>query len=168
MKTIAIYPGSFNPMHVGHINILEKAERIFGKGNVITAIGINPDKATPKIVFSETGCIPTKDDYSFEQDKKAKIISQKINRTVITYSKFLHELIEDYEKEGYNVVIIRGLRNGVDLDYEVNQMRFINDFKKDVNVIYITCDQEFEHISSSAIRKIEQFGGPDMIKKYIL
>lgn len=154
MKTIAIYPGSFNPIHIGHINILEKAERIFGKGNVITAIGINPDKVTTNDLF--------------EQDKKAKVISQKINRTVITYSKFLHELIEDYEKEGYNVVIIRGLRNGVDLDYEVNQMRFINDFKKDVNVVYITCDQEFEHISSSAIRKIEQFGGPDMIKKYTL
>ena len=157
MKTIALFCGSFNPIHIGHINILEKAERIFGRGNVVTAIGINPDK------------VNTNDkSYLFEQDNKAKTISQKINRNVITYSKFLHELVEDYEKENYNVVIIRGLRNGVDLDYEVNQMRFINDFKKDINVVYITCDQEFEHISSSAIRKIEQFGGPNMIKKYTL
>lgn len=44
MRTIAIYPGSFNKMHIGHLNIIEKAERIFGKGNVIVAIGINPDK----------------------------------------------------------------------------------------------------------------------------
>lgn len=163
MKTIAIYPGSFNPIHIGHINILEKAERIFGRGNVVTAIGINPDK-----VNADGTTKWQHEVYLVEQTHKTKVISQKINRTVITYSKFLHELIEDYEKDGYNVVIIRGLRNGVDLDYEVNQMRFINDFKKDINVVYITCDQEFEHISSSAIRKIEQFGGPDMIKKYIL
>ena len=38
-------------------------------------------------------------------------------------------------------------------------MRFINDFKKNVNVVYVTCDKEFEHISSSAIRKISDFGG---------
>ena len=151
MKTIAIYPGSFNPMHIGHINILEKAERIFGRGNVLIAVGVNPDKlSTPK------------------SDEDLHLLEQRINRKIITYSKFLHELIDDYEKEGYKVVIIRGLRNGVDLDYEVNQYRFVDDFKKDVNVIYLTCDREYEHISSSAIRKIEQFGGKEMTKQYLV
>ena len=151
MKTIAIYPGSFNKMHIGHINILEKAERIFGRGNVLIAVGVNPDKlSTPK------------------SDEDLHLLEQRINRKIITYNKFLHELIEDYEKEGYKVVIIRGLRNGVDLDYEVNQYRFVDDFKKDVNVIYLTCDREYEHISSSAIRKIEQFGGPEMTKQYLV
>ena len=151
MKTIAIYPGSFDKMHIGHINILEKAERIFGKGNVLIAVGVNPDKLkTPK------------------SDEELHLLEQRINRTIITYNKFLHELIQDYEDDGYKVVIIRGLRNGVDLDYEVNQYRFVNDFKKDVNVIYITCDREYEHISSSSLRKIEQFGGIDMIKQYLV
>jgi pantetheine-phosphate adenylyltransferase len=151
MKTIAIYPGSFNPMHIGHINILEKAERIFGRGNVLIAVGVNPDKlSTPK------------------SDEDLHLLEQRINRKIITYNKFLHELIQDYEDDGYKVVIIRGLRNGVDLDYEVNQYRFVDDFKKDVNVIYLTCDREYEHISSSAIRKIEQFGGPEMTKQYLV
>ena len=157
MKNIIIYAGSFNPMTIGHLNIIEKAERVFGKGNVIVAIGINPDKV-----------VNIDKEYLDEKSKLAQTISEKIGRTVITYSKFLHQVVEDYEAQGYNVVILRGLRNGVDLDYEVNQVRFIHDFKKDVNVVYITCDKEFEHISSSAIRKIEQFGGSELAKQYLV
>ena len=47
MKTIAVIPGSFNPFTIGHLNIVEKAEAIFGKGNVIIAFGTNPDKVDP-------------------------------------------------------------------------------------------------------------------------
>lgn len=140
MKTLAIYPGSFNPFHKGHLNILEKSESIFGKGNVLIAIGVNPDKSN-----------------SGNDLDRALEIANKTGRSVEVYTTFLHELIEKKESEGYHVVIVRGLRNGADLDYEVNQMRFINDFKKDVNVVYITCDKEYEHISSSAIRNLQKF-----------
>ncbi len=164
MKTIALYPGSFNPFHIGHLNIVKKAERVFGKGNVIVAMGINPEKV------DEDG----KEEYIEHMEYEARKLSEKIGSEVITYSKFLHQLVEQYEKvsalkgDPCTVVVIRGLRNGDDLDYEVNQMRFISDFKKDINVFYITCDKEFEHISSSAIRKIEQFGGSDMVKQYLV
>lgn len=141
MKTLAIYPGSFNPFHIGHLNIVEKAERVFGKGNVIVAIGINPEKSV---------------DISSEEEK-AKLISSKIGRKVIVFDTFLHELIESKEKEGYNVVIIRGLRNGADLSYEDNQLKFILDFKKDTNMVFFLCDKGYEHISSSAIRNLEKF-----------
>lgn len=156
MKNIVLYCGTFSPLHIGHINIIEKAEKVFGKGNVIVAIGINPDKV-----------VNIDKEYLDEKSKLAQTISEKIGRTVITYSKFLHQVVEDYEAQEYNVVILRGLRNGVDLDYEVNQVRFIHDFKKDVNVVYMTCDKEFEHISSSAIRKIQQFG-EELAKQYLV
>ena len=48
MKTIAVFAGSFNPFHKGHLNIVQKAEDIFGKGNVIIAFGVNPDKIDPE------------------------------------------------------------------------------------------------------------------------
>lgn len=138
MKTIAIYPGSFNPFHIGHLNIVEKAERIFGKGNVIIAIGINPEKASSDL------------SRSYE-------ISTKTGRPVEIYKSFLHEFIEAKESEGYNVVLVRGLRNGDDLAYEDNQLKFIKDFKKDINVVFFRCDEEYSHISSSAIRNLQSF-----------
>jgi phosphopantetheine adenylyltransferase len=46
-------------------------------------------------------------------------------------------------------------------------MRFVNDFKKDVNVVYITCDRDFEHISSSAIRKLQSFS-PGSGDRYLI
>lgn len=147
MKTLAIYAGSFNPFHIGHLNVVEKAERIFGEGNVLIAIGVNPEKV------NNYG--------SGRWDRnpllRAREISDKIKRTVEVYGTFLHELIEKKESEGYKVVLVRGLRNGDDLAYEDNQLKFINDFKKDIDVVFFRCDEEFQHISSSAIRNLQSF-----------
>lgn len=158
MKTIVLYPGSFSPFHIGHLNIVRKAEKIFGEGSVVVAIGINPDKVD----------YDRRDKYIDSKEIESIRLSRSIGNEVIVYDTFLHKLVEKYELMGNKVVVIRGLRNGTDLDYEVNQLRFVTDFKKDVNVIYITCDQEFEHISSSAINKIKDFGGYDSIKNYIV
>ena len=141
MKNLIIYAGSFRPFHIGHLNIVEKGEKIFGE--VLIAIGINPAKVTPE----EVGDI----------HEKALELERKINRKVVVYTTFLHEFIEEKEEEGYNVTLIRGLRNGDDLAYENNQLRFISDFKKNIKVVFIMCDKEYEHISSTSIRQLESF-----------
>lgn len=158
MKTIAVFCGSFSPFHVGHLNIVEKAEAIFGKGNVIIAFGINPDKIDPE----------KRVDYLQDVAHKCLQLEKRIGRQVEVYKGFLHDFVTELENEGNNVVIVRGLRNGDDLDYEVNQLRFINDFKKGVKTTFIVCDKEYEHISSSAIRKLKEFGGDEMTKQYLV
>jgi pantetheine-phosphate adenylyltransferase len=150
MKTLAIYAGSFNPFHIGHLNIVEKAERIFGEGNVLIAVGVNPEKVNNGDSLS-----------------RSLKISDKTKRPVEVYTTFLHELIEKKESEGYKVVLIRGLRNGDDLAYEDNQLKFINDFKKDIDVVFFRCDEEFQHISSSAIRNLQSFR-PGSGDKYLI
>lgn len=152
MKTLAIYAGSFNPFHIGHLNIVEKAERIFGPGSVLIAIGVNPEK-----------CLGISDDHTL----RANEIEKTTGRNVEVYSIFLHELIEKKELEGHKVVLIRGLRNGDDLNYEDVQLKFINDFKKDIDVVFIKCDSEFNHISSSSIRSLQSFR-PGSGDKYLI
>ena len=140
---LGIYAGSFNKFHIGHKNIFDKAENILGENNVIIAIGINPSK----------------DQTILEAKENADNIEEKLNKKVIVYKCFLHELILQYS-ESYDVVLIRGLRSGYDLDHEENQLRYIKEFlPKDfnLNVMFLMCDEEYKHISSSAIRQLEKF-----------
>jgi len=129
---IAVYPGSFNPFHKGHYNILQKAEQIFDK--VIIARGVNPGK----------------DKATYELPDVLKY------RQITTYDG----LLTDFTGElGYDVTIIRGLRNGSDLQYELNQYRYMQELSdKNINVVAIFCDMEFEHISSTGIRQLEKYG----------
>lgn len=132
---VGLYAGSFNPFHVGHLNIVEKAERIFDK--VIVAVGVNPDKA------------PARDAaYDLRQ-----ILPY---HELIQFSCLLPHLAKKMEDRA-DVTIVKGLRNGYDLNYEINQLRFMQDFEKNTQVVYIPCDREYEHVSSSAIRGIDMF-----------
>lgn len=137
---IALYPGSFNPFSQGHLNILQKAERIFDK--VIIGYGINSEK----------------------NQNQENILPEALKyKQVIEYDGLLTDLVKSLN---YPVTIIRGLRNGSDLQYELNQYRFLQELSNnDIDVIFIFCDSEFEHISSSAIRQLSKYGKQD---KYLV
>lgn len=131
---IGVYAGSFNPFHKGHLNILEKAERIFDK--VIIARGINLEKK------NEIYGMPEILEY----------------RQIENYGGLLTDFIDSL---GYDVTLIRGLRNATDLQYEMVQIQYMKDFKPDLKVVSLFCDKEFEHISSSAIRMLKNYNKGD-------
>lgn len=141
MANNAIYPGSFNPFHIGHLNILQKAEAIFDR--VIVAYGQDPSK-----------------DYS------KRVIPKLLNdKEVIFFRSSLVELIRTRD----NPVLIRGIRNSADLDYETKQFYWLRQIKPDIKVVFIPSDPEFSHISSSDIRKCGPFWDLDRLaKKYIV
>ena len=158
MKKIAIYPGSFRPFHIGHLNILEKAEAIFGKENVIVAVGINPEKIESKTLEIIKDYNIASKELVFKNLKETAINRLKAqipSKNIEGYFGFLTKYIEQKEQEGYEVVVIRGLRNGYDLDYEYNQTRYMWDQKPDLKIVYIPCDPLYAHISSSAYRALE-------------
>ena len=152
-KLFVVYPGSFNPFHIGHLNIVEEAEYMFGKGNVTIAFGLSPKKL--KQMAEKLGV--TVQDLVTQVHQRAKTLSEKIGRECIVYDTFLHELIQKKEDEGYKVILVRGLRNGDDLNFEENQLKYIRQFKKDIHVVFIRCDEKYDHVSSSGIRELEDF-----------
>jgi len=127
---IGLFPGSFNPFHKGHYNVLQKAEQIFDK--VIIAFGKNPDK----------------------KNKNFNVPSTIKNRQVEYFDELLTDLINSLNQD---LVIIRGLRNTKDFLYEQKQYRYNQDLMPNIKVINVFCDKEFEHISSSGIRTLEKY-----------
>ena len=143
-KTVGIYAGSFNPFHVGHLNILKKAERMFDK--VIVAKGVNPEKKNnATTIYGEV---------------EQFLPHHQVDR----YDCQLVDYVNSKRSELVEPVLVRGLRNGYDLNQEVNLISFVNEQADDrgierIPIVYIHCDKEYEHISSSAIRMLEQEDG---------
>jgi pantetheine-phosphate adenylyltransferase len=129
---IAVYPGSFNPFHKGHYNVLQKAEAIFDK--VIIAKGSNPGK----------------------EESAFEVPTMLSNRQTASYTGLLTDYVNSLD---YPVTIIRGLRNSTDLQYELNQYRYLQDLSSQhLKIVSIFCDREFEHISSTGIRQLQNYG----------
>lgn len=127
---IGVFTGSFNPFHVGHQNILDKAEKLFDK--VIIARGINADKKN-----DDFRMLPKHLEYNQQE--------------------MYHGLVTDFIKElKYPITLVRGLRNITDMQYELTMSQYIKDINKGVDIptVLFVCDREFSHVSSSAIRTL--------------
>lgn len=148
---IGIYAGSFDPFTIGHQNILHKAERIFDK--VIVARGLNPAKSNwayrlpPCLEHHQQLFIGTKKNGM--PDQKARPIGGGLFEAGCY--PHLASAMEDHP----NATLIRGLRGSSDLEAETVQQIYVEKMMKmPLNTVYITCDREFDHISSSAFRQL--------------
>ena len=144
-KKVGIYAGSFFPFHLGHLNILRKAEKMFDK--VIVAVGLNPQKEYKGNYHNVPNILP--------------------HHQVDYYAGQLVEYVNS-KRDECDPVLIRGLRDGYDLAQEINLARFLDEQAvarriERIPITYISSDREFEHISSSAIRSLM----PEDAKRYI-
>ena len=132
----AIYPGSFNPWHEGHADVLKKALKVFDQ--VIIAIGKNPEK---------DGVASPSDNHRIPQEIRD---DNRIN--VIVFDGLLVDVINRWGV----TAVIRGLRNGTDLEYERTQQYWNEDLCIKVPTICFITDRKLVHISSSAIRMVKK------------
>lgn len=140
-RMVGIYAGSFYPFHKGHLNIVRKAEKMFDK--VIIAKGYNRAK---------------KDLLGNPEFDNVKQIMR--HHEVIEFPEQLVEFVNSKRSRYVEPVLVRGLRNGYDMDDEDNLVQFLDDMSErrgipNLNIAYIHCDKEFEHIASHSIRVLD-------------
>ena len=150
MKT-ALYPGSFNPWHDGHTDILKKALKVFDK--VLVSAGRNPDK--PKWDY-DLGKLCSFPDYQCKNGVPPRV-------SVMHFTGLLVDFVEEIKlgRNGGESIkidaIIRGLRDGHDLQYEMNQQYWNEDLGIEIPFVYFICDRKLSHMSSSMIRALDKF-----------
>lgn len=140
MRVTAVYPGTFDPMTVGHIDVARRASRMFD--DVIVAVAAS----TTKGPF-----------FSLEErvDMATDILADLENVTVQSFGG----LLVDYAAEVGSKVIVRGLRAISDFEYEVQIAGVNRHLDPEIETVFIAASQEYTFLSSSIVREIARMQG---------
>ena len=138
--SVAICPGSFDPITLGHLNIIRRASKIFDK--VIVCIMLNSTKTTPMFSIDE------------RVDMVCKVVERFPNVEVDTADGLLAEYAKKYE----GAVLVKGLRAASDFEYEF-QMNLINKkINPSLETMFLTASEKYTFLSSSAVREMARYG----------
>ncbi|MFO7760383.1 MAG: pantetheine-phosphate adenylyltransferase [Thermodesulfobacteriota bacterium] len=140
-ETIAVYPGTFDPITMGHLDIIKRATALFDR--LIIVIAQNPKK-----------------EYLFPLEERIRMIRECFpndeDRIEVDYTK---GLLVDYAYSRGAVVIVRGLRALSDFDYEFQLALMNRKIKKKVETVFLMTGLRWIYISSSIIKDVARHGG---------
>ncbi|MBO6260734.1 MAG: pantetheine-phosphate adenylyltransferase [Lachnospiraceae bacterium] len=137
----AIYPGSFDPMTYGHLDVIKRASRMFDK---LTVSVLNNDAKSPL----------------FSVDERVKILKEATKDIKNVEIDSFSGLLVDYCREKDVHIIIRGLRAITDFEYELQTAQTNRKLSDDeVDTIFLTTSLEYSYLSSSSVKTIISFGG---------
>ena len=136
---IAIYPGSFDPVTSGHLNIIQRAAKIFDK--LIVCVMVNAGK---KPMFS--------------QEERVELIRRVTGDLPNVEVDCSAELLAEYAKRKGSCVIVKGLRAGSDFENEF-QMALINHkINPDLDTMFLTAESQYMYLSSSTVKELGSYG----------
>lgn len=137
---IAVYPGSFDPITKGHLDIIERSAKVFDK--VIVAVLINPDKKG-----------------LFNIEERVELIKKVTNHLDNIEIDSFNGLLVNYMVENKAQVIIKGLRAVSDFEYEF-QMALVNKkLNQDIETLCMMTSAKYSYLSSSSLKQVAMFGG---------
>lgn len=139
-KRIALFPGTFDPITVGHVNIIERAIPLFDEIHV--GIGQNAGKTT-----------------LFPLDQRINWIKAVFKQNPKVYVSSYEGLTVDYCNSIKANYILRGLRNMSDFDYEKNIAQMNKMVNNQVESVFLMCDPAYTPISSSVVRDLIRNNG---------
>lgn len=140
-KTIAIYPGSFDPITNGHLDIIERGSKLFDQ--VIVAILINPEKEA-----------------LFSLEERVSMIETILNRRFSNVRVDTFEgLLVEYAVKRDAQVIVRGIRAVSDYEYELQMALMNRRLEPRIETVFMMPAEAYSYLSSRLVREVFKFGG---------
>jgi pantetheine-phosphate adenylyltransferase, bacterial len=147
MEKIAIYAGTFDPVTLGHLWMIERGISLFDR--LILAVGLNPEKKP-----------------HFSLDERTNLLKQCTSEFKnISISQYSNKFLIEYAREVGATYILRGIRNPNDYEYEKSWRNINSDLNPDIVSVFLMPPREITEISSSIVRGLV---GPDGWEKIIL
>lgn len=137
---IGIYPGSFDPITKGHLDIIERSSLIFEK--LVVAVSINTSKS-PMFTLKE----------------RVELIEDSVRDMQNVEVIALDGLLVDFVKAYDNAVIIKGLRTQSDFEYEFQMALLNNALDSEVETVFMMTSSKYSYISSTMVKEVNFFGG---------
>ena len=140
MKRSVVYPGSFDPLTNGHVNIVNRALKCFDK--IIVAVAVNSNK-----------------DSILDIDERVKTIKKVFQKSKKVQVDSFEGLLVHYARKKKITTILRGMRTVQDFEYEMQMATSNNKLDSRIETIFMVADAHYSHISSSLIKDIIKLGG---------
>ncbi len=135
---IAIYPGSFDPVTTGHLNIIRRASKIFDR--LIVCVMVNSGKNT-----------------MFSLDERVELIRKVTEDLPNVEVDGSDMLLAEYAKTIGNCVIIKGLRAGSDFEYEFQMAMINHKINPDLDTMFLTAEHQYTYLSSSMVKELGRY-----------
>jgi pantetheine-phosphate adenylyltransferase len=139
-KRVAIYPGTFDPVTNGHIDIIRRALNIFDK--LIVSVALNPRKNP-----------------LFSIEQRVELIQQGLEGLKHVEILPFDNLLTDFAQENNATVIIKGLRAVSDFEYELQMGLMNRNLDEAIETLFMIPSQEYSFLSSSFVKEIAKHGG---------
>ena len=137
---LCIYPGTFDPITYGHLDVLERAARLFDQ--VLVSVAHNPDKSP-----------------LFSADDRLALIRPNVARFANVSVTTFGGLLVDFAKEQHAIAIIRGLRALSDFEFEFNMALMNRHLRPDIETIYVMPNEDYSYTSSHLVKQVSKYGG---------
>ncbi len=140
-NTVAIYPGSFDPVTIGHLDIISRGSKMFSRVIVVVMSNVHKNSG------------------SFTIDERVEMIKKSVRGLENVEVDHYEGLLADYAKQKNANVIVKGLRAVTDFEYEFQMALTNKKLNPDVETIFLTTSAENMYLSSSMVKQIASMGG---------